>query len=147
MSVLAIFTTIGTSPLPTIQVFLYSSQEITTSDNGIRHASFTLSGIRIDINVGFLSLKTQVVRIFAFFTFFANTSFKIAAQKCFWVNCFTSFISFHLSDTLEERCKECFLLSLLLGLLLCFEFFIELLRSTTLFGTTIHNLCVNTLDV
>ena len=87
MQVLACVASIRTKPLETIELLLNCFDEWSASDDGVR--SFARFGPRIWVEIDFhltIVFKRQVVTVFAFFSFFANTSLEVAAKRGFFVN-------------------------------------------------------------
>ena len=85
MSIVAVISIIWTHPIKTIHTVFNSVNEMLASDDSVWHFTDFRSWIRVNINIGFfLLLNAEIMTIFAFLAFFADTCFEIAAQ-CFFV--------------------------------------------------------------
>lgn len=87
MPIGALIAIIGADPVETIEVLLDGVQEVAAGNDRVWHRAHFLTGIGVQIQgQATLVFKRQVVTVFAFLAFLANTSLEVGAQSALFIN-------------------------------------------------------------
>lgn len=123
---------VGALPEPSVEVLLESVEEMRADDvRALWRLAVAITGVGVDVNLGGLSFNSQIVRVFAFLSFLADSGLEVGAEDGLGVFTLLELLLLDGGDGLEEGLNEGLLLLLLLLLLLR----LELLGQTLVLAT------------